>query len=199
MAAEKINYDALEKERFTQTKQDLSEKLKASSDQELGRHGSLRRSVLSLIVSERYDLGKEELNFFVGTKGKEFPNLEGRVEKFVKHAMELIQAIQTKRNFPGMGSLSLSKQQELNEKVLSHFEELKHTLKSIERAEKEIKLSDLRSTAWVVNVFAHSVIVVLMVGFFLTISNGLWYSSSVVFDALVQDSTAKIEHLLGWR
>lgn len=199
MAAEKVNYEALEKERVNQTRQDLKEKLKAVSDGELGRFGSLRRNILSLVVAEKYDQGKEELNFFVNTKGKEFPNLEGRVDKFVKHALELIQAIQTKRNFPGMGSLSLSKQQELNEKVLAHFDELKHTLKSIERAEKEIKLSDLRSTAWVVNVFAHSLIIVLMVSFFITISNGLWYSSAVVFDALVQDTTTKVEHLLGWR
>lgn len=199
MAAEKVNYEALEKERFNQTRQDLKDKLKAVSDQEMGRFGSLRRNILSFVVSEKYDQGKEELNFFVTTKGKEFPNLEKRVEKFVKHALELIQAIQTKRNFPGMGSLSLSKQQELNERVLAHFDELKHTLKSIERAEKEIKLSDLRSTAWVVNVFAHSLIVLVMAGFCLSISSGLWYSASVVFDALVQDSTSKIEHLMGWR
>lgn len=197
MAAEKIvNYEALEKERLNQNRLDLKEKM--ASDQELGRFGSLRRNILSLVVSEKYDQGKEELTQHVENKGQDFPNLQGRVEKFVKHAAELIQAIQTKRNFPGLASLSLSKQQELNEKVLAHFDELKQTLKSIERAEKEIKLSDLRSTAWVVNVFMHSLIIILIVGFCLAISHGLWYSASVVFDALVNDVTIKLAHLLGW-
>jgi hypothetical protein len=86
----------------------------------------------------------------------------------------------------------------LNEKVLAHFDELKQTLKTVERAEKEIKLSDHRSTAWVVNVFMHSILVVMAVAFVLSLQHGLWFSASTVFDALVQDFASKVEHLMGW-
>lgn len=199
MAADKlVNYEALEKNRFDQSRADLSEKLRAVSESELGRHGGLRRTILGLVVGEKYDQAKEDLQAYVNGKSIEYATFGTRVEKFVRHSVELIHAIQTKRNFPGLGSLSLSKQQELNERVLTHFDELKQTLKTVERAEKEIKLSDHRSTAWVVKVFAHSILVVLMVGFLMSIHNGLWYSATVVFEALVQDFATKIEHLLGW-
>src|SRR5689334_23005876 len=119
MAAEKVvNYEALEKNRFEQSRADLKEKLRAVSEGELGRHGGLRRTILGYIVSEKYDQAKEDLVAYVDGKTLEYPAFGSRVEKFVKHAVELIQAIQTKRNFPGLGSLSLSKQQELNERVL---------------------------------------------------------------------------------
>jgi hypothetical protein len=199
MAIEKnIVYEALEKDRFNQSREDLREKLRMVSEGEMGRHGGLRRTILGYVVGERYDQAKEELGHYIEGKTVEYPSFGPRVEKFLRHSLELIQAIQTKRNFPGLGSLSLSKQQELNERVLSHFEELKQTLKTVERAEKEIKLSDHRSTAWVVRVFTHCLLILLMVGFLVSISNGLWYSSTVVFDALVEDFTTKVEHLLGW-
>lgn len=194
-----VNYEALEKDRFNQSRADLKQKLKAVSESELGRYGGLRRTILGFVVSERYDDAKEQLAGYVETKSIDYPSLGTRAEKFVKHGIELIQAIQTKRNFPGMGSLSLSKQQELNERVLTHFEELKQTLKTIERAEKEIQLSDHRSTAWVVRVFMHCLLVLLTVGFLISIKDGLWYSSVVVFEALVQDFATKVETLLGWR
>jgi len=133
-----VNYEALEKDRFNQSRADLKEQLKAVSERELGRYGGLRRTILGYVVGEKYDDAKVQLARYVESKSYDYPSLGSRAEKFVKHGVELIQAIQTKRNFPGMGSLSLSKQQELNERVLTHFEELKQTLKTIERAERKL-------------------------------------------------------------
>lgn len=191
-----VNYQALEKERFQQTRAALKAKLKSVSENDLGRDGSLRRVILGFVVGEKYDEGKQELEAHVERK-RDYPGFAVRVEKMVRHACELIHAIQTKRSFPGLGSLSLSKQQEINERVLTHFEELKQTLKGIERAEKDIKLHDLRSTATVVQVFAHSVVLITVAAFIMSIRSGMLYSFVIVFDALVDDSVRYIEHFLG--
>ncbi len=161
------------------------------------RSSSRRRVILGFVVGERYEEGKEELHAHVARK-KAYPGFAPRVEKFVRHACDLIQAIQTKRSFPGLGSLSLSKQQEINDKVLTHFEELKQTLKSIERAEKDVKLYDLRSTAIVVRVFFHAVLLIVVAGFIISVRSGMWYSFGVVFDALVDDLTHRVSVYLGW-
>src|SRR4051794_18267457 len=112
MAVEKVTYEALEKDRFNQSREDLREKLRQVSEGEMGRHGGLRRAILGYIVAEKYDQAKEELANYIEVKTVDYPSFGPRVEKFLRHSVELIQAIQTKRNFPGLGSLSLSKQQE---------------------------------------------------------------------------------------
>src|ERR1700722_7085208 len=131
-----VNYQALEKERLVQSRAALKQKLKSVSENDLGRVGSLRREILSAVVSEKYDVGKSKLETFIEERAGDYPMFVERVGKFAKHASDLIQAIQTKRSFPGLGSLSLGKQQEITEKVLIHCQELKQTLKAIERAEK---------------------------------------------------------------
>jgi hypothetical protein len=183
-----VNYEALERERAVKTMRDLRHKLKTVSEKDLGRSGSLRRVVLGLVVSENYPRAKEEVQLYVDVR-VDFPRFQNRVQKYIKHAVDLVQAIQTKRNFPGLGSLALSKQQEINERVLTHFEELKQTLKRIERAERESKLSDLRGTSIIVTTIAHCLILLLIVGFAVAMSTGLAYSFNVVFDALVNDIT----------
>jgi hypothetical protein len=199
MAEHSVNYEALEQDRFKQSRENLKERLRQVSEGEMGRHGGLRRTILGYVVGEKYDQAKTDLASYVDKKTLIYPNFGPRVEKFLKHALELVHAIQTKRNFPGLGSLSLSKQQELNERVLAHFDELKQTLKTIERAEKEIKLSDHRSTAWVVTVFMHSVLILFMVAFVNSIvKNGLYYSAMVVFDSLMNDITFELVRMLHW-
>jgi hypothetical protein len=192
-----VNYQVLEHERYQQTQADLKSKIKAVSDKDLGKQGSLRRVVLGLVTAEKYDAGKRELSQYVSER-KDYPNFQMRAEKLVFYAADLIQAIQTKRNFPGLGSLSMSKQQEIHERVLVHFEELKQVMKRIERSEKEHKLSDLRSTSLTMLVLAHSIMLITSVAFVVNLRTGLWYSFNVVFEALVEDATRLLEHIFGW-
>jgi hypothetical protein len=192
-----VNYQALGENRAQQTMKDLRQQLKAVSEKDLGRNNSLRRVILAMVVAEDYEGAKTHIQSYVSER-KDFPLFQIRVQKYMKHATELVHAIQTKRNFPGLGSLALNKQQEINERVLSHFEELKQTLKRIERAERENKLSDLRGTALFVSTVAHCMIFALIVSFTVAMQTGLMYSFTVVFEALVGDVTQLAERVLGW-
>ncbi|NJL24682.1 MAG: hypothetical protein HC902_05615 [Calothrix sp. SM1_5_4] len=97
---------------------------------------SVCSGVLALVAQENYDRAKEDLQDYIDLKGS-YPAFQGRVRRYVEHCTDLIQAIQTKRDFPGWASLSLSKQQEIHEKVLEHYEELKQNLKHIEKIERD--------------------------------------------------------------
>jgi nucleoid DNA-binding protein len=112
----------------------LRRKLSESQKADQARTDSIRSTVLSAVVGENYDSARDELQNYVDMKSS-FPGFQARAERYVQHCSELIHAIQTKRNFPGLASLSLAKQQEVHEKVLQHFDELKHNLKHIERVE----------------------------------------------------------------
>lgn len=127
----------------------LRKRMRDVQSRDAGRMDSVRAGVLSLVVSESYDRAINELRGYV--RGRtDFPNFQDRAERYVEHCCDLIQAVQAKRNFPGLSTLSMSKQQELHEKVLEHFDELKQNLKYVEKIEREHKMSDVRSTVWVV-------------------------------------------------
>lgn len=196
-AASSVDYKALEQERINKSKAALRQKLKDVSKNDLGRNGSLRRVILGLVVAEKYEQGKTELVNHIERK-RVYPSFKGRVERFVAHATDLITAIETKRSFPGLASLSLSKQQEIIEKVLGHFEELKSTLRTIERAEKDVRLEDLRTTVWPVKIFAHCVVIMTVAAVYISLRNGAGESFIVVFEALVDDVATYMTHLLGW-
>lgn len=132
----------------------------------------LRTAVLAAIVAESYDTARQDLEDYISVRSS-FPAFQERAERYVRHCSELIQAIQTKRNFPGLASLSLSKQQEIHEKVLEHFEELKHNLKHIEKIERDNKLVDMRSTVWVVRAVSIWVGLVVLAAFVIELRSGV--------------------------
>jgi hypothetical protein len=139
----------LEHTHIAEMQSELNRKLQEASRKEAGAKGDqLSRTVLHTVVSEGYEIAKTKLADYVADKGS-FPAFQDRVQRYIQHCTELIHAIQTKRNFPGLASLSLSRQQEIHEKVMEHFEELKQNLKHIERIERDHKLLDVRSTVWV--------------------------------------------------
>jgi hypothetical protein len=164
---------------ISEMQDELRRKLEESKRKDLGRMDSLRSSILGLVVSENYQRATEEMVAYIDLKTL-FPGFQDRVQRVVQHCSELIQAIQTKRNFPGLAALSLAKQQEIHERVLVHFEELKQHLRQIEMIEREFKLDDVRSTVWVVRSLVQGVTAIFLVGLALDIQAGVFNSAWMV-------------------
>lgn len=187
-----IDYELLEAHKTAEMQDDLTQKL---VEKKRGiKIDSLRQAILDYVVAGSYDVARQELEEYISSK-QEYPDFIRRTERYKQHCMDLIAAIDTKRNFPGLLSLSLSKQQELHEKVLDHFEELKQVLKHIEVIDKEQKLTDIRSTVWVVKTLFNCVFFLMIFAFIFELSTGLGASMDVVFSALVDDLTTFVVNL----
>lgn len=140
--------------------------------QELGRADTLRYNVSTHVVDEKYDLAITELKTYL-EQDSEFPQFRGRIERNVEHCIDLINAIRAKRNFPGASSLTMAKQQELNDRFRQHFDELQSNLKQIEKIKIDLKLQDIRSTVLVVKALVNAAFVIILVAFFLEAGRGL--------------------------
>lgn len=179
----------------SEMQENLRRKLAESNRKDSARSDSIRASTLGLVVQEYYDTSKEELRMYIESKAA-YPAFQARVERYAQHCSDLIQAIQTKRNFPGLASLSLSKQQELHERVLEHFEELKQNLKQIEKIEREGKLVDVRSTVWVIRMLTWATMAILAAAFIADLRSGMLTSTVQTTSSILDDaSTWLVEHL----
>lgn len=148
---------------------------------DFGRADSLSYNILTLVADERYDRALEQMREFV-EKDSGYPVLRNRIERHMNHGMDIVSAIRTKRNFPGFKSLTASKQNELMEKTLYHFEELKMVLKKVERIQVDVKLEDIRSTVIVVRAIVMAAIAVVIVAFVREASRGLFSTLLDVVD-----------------
>lgn len=192
MAAESLNsVTVAEVAHASEMQEDLRRRLTESHRQDAGRMDSVRAGVLGYVVAENYDRAKEELRAYVDHK-EAYPAFQTRVERYVSHCCDLIQAIQTKRNFPGLASLSLSKQQELHERVLEHFEELKSNLKHIESVERDQKLTDVRSTVWVLKTLSWTVAAIMASALVVDLRSGMFSSTLTVTQALLDQASVWI-------
>lgn len=147
-----------------------------------GQINTLRHALLTCIAEENYDLAIRECNVFLGHRS-EYPKFKPRVERYIRHAIDLIHAIRSKRHFPGIHSLTITKQHELAKKVKHHLDELQYVLRKIERIQAELQVEDNRSTIWVVRAACVAVLVValaaLTIDFF---SSNLYWSAYLVAD-----------------
>lgn len=148
---------------------------------DLGRRDSLRYSILTWVLDERYDRAIQELRDFIERESP-YPNFHEKIERFVNHSVDLIYAIKAKRNFPGINSLTRAKQQELREKFKEHFKELQFVLVRIEKVETDLRINDVRSTIYVVKALWVAGIAIVGMAFFLEIMRGLAMTTSLVFD-----------------
>ena len=148
---------------------------------DLGRPDTLRYNVLTFVINEEYDRAIKTLKEFMESD-TDYPNFKLKVERYLIHAIDLIYAIRTKRNFPGIGSLTRTKQQELRDKFKEHFKELRFMMKKIEDCMEELRLNDVRSTKIVVKSFWLSLVIVFAAGIFFEIVRGLGYTFEVVFN-----------------
>lgn len=152
---------------------------------DLGRPDTLRYNILTMVINEEYDRAIRTLKEFIETDS-EYPNFKMRIERYSLHAIDLIYAIRTKRNFPGLGGLTRTKQQELKDKFREHFKELRFMMKKIEDCMEELRLNDVRSTNMVVKSFWFSLVVVFACGFFLEVIRGLGYTMEIVFNEYLE-------------
>ena len=187
----------VEHNHLTEMHASLKRKLAESQKKDQTRMNSLRTTVLSLVVTENYEGAREELESYIAAKSA-YPGFQERAERYMRHCSELIHAVQTKRNFPGLASLSLAKQQEVHEKVLHHFDELKQNLKHIERVERDQKLTDLRSTVWVVRTAAQVGALIFVVAFLIDLKLGMFNSAISVVDTTVENASTWIVSLVGF-
>ncbi len=195
-ATTSINYEALERAKVQEIQDDLQKKLNQGVKQDLGRVDGLRYTILSLVVDGRYNAGCKELEAYVEGKS-DFQSFQKRSQKYIRYCQDIIRAIETKRNFPGLSAMSLAKQQEIYDRVIVHFDELKKTLNRLERIEREYKMDDVRSTMWVVRVLMNVVIFFYFFLLMMDFSGGVSNSFELVFDAVTYDFTSKIVKILG--
>ena len=159
----------------------LASRMRERSEKDYGSHDSVRRALLTYVAEERYDHALQELERYAASKG-DYPQFEVRAQRYVTFAKGLIGGIKAKRSFPGLTSLALSKQQELFESAMEHFDELNDALRHVERVEREARLEDIRSTVWVVKAVVYCVSALLVAGFAREVSRGMLPSASIVLD-----------------
>ncbi len=154
---------------------------------DMGRVDTLRYNILNWVLEESYDRALKELREYLEAES-EYPNFHERVNRYVLHGIDLIYAIKTKRHFPGINSLTRAKQQELREKFKEHFRELQQLLKKVEGIEADMRITDARSTIYVVKALWLSCVCILIVAFMAEFVRGLGYTMLVVFDDIVINS-----------
>lgn len=148
---------------------------------EMGSADTLRFNVLTYVAEGNYDRAVETLRDFFNQES-EYPRFHERVDRYVSHSVDLVNAIRAKRNFPGAQYLTVAKQQELNEKFQAHFSELQFMLKKIERVQVDLKMNDVKSTVWVLKTLSYCVLVVFTVALALDVINGLGYTTRIVVE-----------------
>jgi hypothetical protein len=159
----------------------LGQKMNAVSRE--GETGDgMKNTVLGYVAGESYERAIEELKAYVESKS-EFPQFAARVERYLSHSCDLINAIKAKRSFPGLGLLTMSKQQDLYDKAMGHFDELKHALQKIERTYNDVRLEDLRSTVWVIKATVYGCFGIMLVGFMIELSRGVVGAALTLVDS----------------
>ncbi len=163
---------------------------------DLGRADTLKYNVLTWVLDEQYDKAIRELKEFFD-RPSPYPDFKERVTRFASHSVDLIYAIKAKRNFPGISSLTRAKQQELREKFKEHFRELQYILTRVEKVEADLRISDTRSTIYVVRALWMAAVGIIMLAFLLEIIHELAQTGFVVFDDTVTAMTNWLFNLVG--
>lgn len=147
-----------------------------------GASGLVRNVILNHVTEERYDKAIDELTKYLNSKSQ-YPDFKERAERYVQYGIELIHAIRAKRSFPGWNALNMSKQKELFDKALLHYEDLRATLGKIEVIEREVRVEDVRSTVWVMQACVYSVCALLFFALLKEITGGVLPSASLLLDS----------------
>lgn len=148
---------------------------------DLGVPDTVRYNVLTFVANEEYDRAINYLKDFLD-RDSDYPNFKAKIDRYINHAIDLIFAIRTKRNYPGFSLLTKSKQNELREKYKEHFQELKSVMRKVETRQEELRLTDIKSTTVLVRALWFSAVVVAISACAIEIFQGLGQTFFVVFD-----------------
>jgi len=124
--------------------------------------GELQYNVLLCVSEKRYDEAAKLLSAYLKGKSNSKPYLR-RTQQIFRHAEELIHAIETKKSFPNMATLTQSKQEEVHQKSLENWEDLRICLRRLKTIEKDMATEDARSSIWVIKAILFSFMVTLSV------------------------------------
>lgn len=134
--------------------------------------GTIRNDILSLVGTGQYTHAVQLLKDFSNSEFP-YPNFKLKTERYVKHSIDLVLAIEANRNFLSLGSLTKPKQHELKEKFKKHFEDLKNVLEKIEVSYEELKDKDNKSTKYLVRAVWAALVIVTVNALMLDIFSGL--------------------------
>lgn len=148
---------------------------------DLGVPDTVRYHVLTFVINEEYDRAVHFLKEFM-EKDSEYPNFRERVDRYIHHAIDLVYAIRTKRNFPGISLLAKTKQAELRDRYRDHFQELKSVMRKIENCQEELRMVDIKSTTLLVKSMWFSAVVVVISAVVIDVFQGLGETFYLVFD-----------------
>lgn len=162
-----------------------------------GQVDTFRHTILSYVATENYDRAIQELQNYVDSKG-DYPKFKDRADRYGRYAVDLINAVKAKRSFPGLQHLAMSKQQDLFDRAMEHFDELKLTLKKIEQIDREVKIEDVRSTVLVVKAVVYCLFALALLGFTLELSKGVLPTAYNVLDHSLTQMTDLIFEKLGF-
>jgi hypothetical protein len=161
----------------------------------VGRADSFVNTILSLVAEDRFDTAVQELRYYQELKGQLYIFIN-RTERYFDHCEELIRAIETKKGFPNFGNLAMSKQEEIHEMVRSHFDDLRGSLKQIQKVEKDIHIDDVRSTVWVIKALVISVGVIVALALSMQVARSLGFPLKVLRDDITSSMADGLEKAL---
>jgi hypothetical protein len=163
---------------------------------DFGKPDTMRHAILSWVSNASYERAVSELELYIETK-RDYPTFRPRVTRLQAYCNDLINAIKAKKNLPGLNLMSVTKQQELHDRVLHHMIELGDVLRRIEGIEKDVRLEDLRSTVWVLKTLVAVVLALAVMLLAIDISKGFFNVSWLYMEDLSTDMTDWIFSRLG--
>lgn len=167
----------------------LEEKL---AEKITGRLDGLRHTVLSLVVEGRYDTAIAEISFYANSDYK-LKIFQERARKYFNHTEELIRAIESKIKFCQTRTITRSQKHQLYLMVIKHFHTLTETLKKVERIENDIRVSDLKSTVWVLKALTGAIGFVI----FVMATYEAYNYMGTPYMVVINDAVTKIFQILG--
>ena len=163
---------------------------------DMGRADTLRYNILVYVVEENYERAIHELKNFMSLESA-YPSFKKRIERYVNHAIDLVNAIKAKRRFPGVNSLTMAKQQEIVDRFHEHFAELQTVMKHIEKIERELKLEDIRSTILVIRALVNAGVAIAVAALVIEGARGLLLNVFNVADDTLVSVTTTIFQKIG--
>ncbi|PIT98636.1 MAG: hypothetical protein COT74_13090 [Bdellovibrionales bacterium CG10_big_fil_rev_8_21_14_0_10_45_34] len=127
-----------------------------------GRVDSLKNSILSFVANSKYDVARRELKVYRSYKIS-VPGYIARTTQMYEQSEFIISQIEQLGRSKEKPSLPLAQKQRIQEKLLGLFESLKSYLGRIEQVENDLKVRDLRASAWVLRTFVICVFVAFAV------------------------------------
>lgn len=189
-------FDLNDMDGASESSESSSTRRSSAANIDFGRPDTPRHTILSLVASGAFERAQSELNNYVSMQS-EYPTFGPRAERIKKHAIDLINAIRAKKNLPGINMLSVSKQREIQERVVGHMGELADAVRRIEALEREVKLEDLRSTVWVLKSGVGVVSAVVALALLIEISGGILGLFALYIDDSLTEFVNKIFDAIG--